>query len=53
MLSLMLALAALAASAAGVPVNLTSMSNVGTINVEGVGPVHIVTGSPGNVQVLY
>ena len=34
-----------------IAVNTTLMTNVGTINVDGFGPVNIVTGGPNNVQV--
>ena len=36
---------------AAVPVNITSMIDYGTINVDGVGPIHIVTPWGGNVEV--
>ena len=34
-----------------VPVNSTLMKSMGTINVDGVGPIHIVSRSTGNVRV--
>jgi len=33
-------------------VNTTQMKTMGTINVEGVGPIHIASQSPGNVRVM-
>jgi hypothetical protein len=34
-----------------ITVNTTLMTNVGTIEVDGFGPINIVTGGPNNVQV--
>ena len=35
-----------------IPVNMTQMKTMGTIIVDGVGPIHIVSQSPDNVKVI-
>ena len=46
-----LAIAILGNGITSTPVDMKSMIDLGTINVDGVGPIHIVTPWGGNVQV--
>jgi len=46
-----LAVSLLGNGASAVPVNVTSMIDLGTINVDGVGTIHVVTPWAGNIQV--
>ena len=50
-LSVTLALGAGALAKSVVPVDTKVFQDLGTINVDGHGPVHIVTRGPGNVRV--
>ena len=51
LLILALAVSALGNAVVSTPVDPKSMIDLGTINVDGVGPIHIVTPWGGNVEV--
>ena len=51
LLILALAVSALGNAVVSTPVDPKSMIDLGTINVDGVGPIHIVTPYGGNVEV--
>lgn len=50
-ITLLLGVTVLGNGVASTPVNTTSMINVGTINVDGVGPIQVVSAWQADIQV--